>query len=232
MHHRTVPQRPRRMRWFLILGQILQGFQHAPRDPHGNPGETAGISAGAGEPVEWIVDPAFRVDIPAHRVGFRNEKIADGIGVTAGAAQPDHIPGLDPGDLILAEQHGPLDQGAVGILQQRAVRKLNMAMSADPGRVVPATSKTPLAGDFVATGHDFGAALLLKSPGQHAPGVIAPDLSRDLRRDIGRRHRASAGLSHAPCRGRIGRRHRLHDLHECLQPNPEAIQLFRQQRPV
>jgi hypothetical protein len=84
-------------------------------------------------------------------------------------------------------------------------------MCAEPGRVPAAGCKRPDAGHPVAALAFDRANLGAGSPGQHRPR-IAEDRLRDRQVEIGRRHRAAAGLAQAPGGRSIGLRDGFDDM--------------------
>ncbi len=134
--------------------------------------------------------------------------------VAGGAAQADRVPDVGPLHVLGAHQHGAL-------LLQRRWRRVcgepsaveDRAMRAEPGRVPAAGGEGPDAGHPVAAlafdRPDLGAG----TPGQHR-ARIAEDRARHRQVEIGRRHRAAAGLAQAPGGRRIGPGDGLDDVEE------------------
>ena len=104
-------------------------------------------------------------------------------------------------------------------------------MGAQHGRVPAARGEGPDAGDLVAAlafdRPDLGAG----APRQDGAGVLAKQRLRHRRVEIGRRHRAAAGLAHAP-RGRsVGLGDGLDHMEEGNRIGLDAVGRARHQQP-
>ncbi len=104
-------------------------------------------------------------------------------------------------------------------------------MRAKPGGMAAAGIEGPRAGDSITAVAfdrlDLGAG----APGEHRARIIAEDRLRHRQIEIGRRHRAAAGLAQAPGNGRIGFGDGLHDAKERHGIGFDAVRGSRQQQP-
>ena len=130
------------------------------------------------------------------------------------AAQADDVPDVGPFDLARRHQHGALDLPALGVEPRRAVGLPDRAMRAEPGGMPAARGEGPHAGDPIAALAFDGAHPRPRPPGQHGARIVAEDLLRHRHGEIGRRHRAAAGLAQAPGGRGVGLGDGLDDMEE------------------
>ena len=159
-----------------------------------------------------------------------NEQILDLVAVAAGAAQTDHVPGVDPGGFAGGEQQRADDDLAVGVAPGRAVGLDDAGMPAQPGGVSAATDEGPTSGQPIAVALDSGLRLGTRTPGQHGLQIAAPDLPRDLGVQKSGRHGAAVPLAKAPGGTRVVLRHFLDHLEEGRRVGLEAAEGARQEQ--
>ncbi len=99
--------------------------------------------------------------------------------------------------LRLGEQQSAEHRAAVGPQPRRAVLGEYRDMGAEPGRVMAAAGKAPGSGQAVAARRHSRLGWSGRAPGDD-PASPAENLGRHLGRQIGRGHRAAAGLADAP----------------------------------
>ena len=133
-------------------------------------------------------------------------------------------------DVLGAHQHGAFLLHAVSVELRRAVGLVDRAMRAEPGRVAAAGGKGPHAGNPVAAVAFDRPDLRTRTPGQHRARIVAEDRVRHRQIEIGRRHRAAAGLAQAP-RGRgVGAGDGLDDMEEGDGIGLDPVRRARQQQ--
>ncbi len=182
----------------LVARDVDEAVERAAGDAAGDAGK-ADLVAGAGaHAIERAAFAALPVEFAGDRMVGADEEVVQRELVAGGAAQADRVPDVGPFDVLGAHQHGALLLHAVGIEPRRAVGLVDRAMGAEPGRVPAAGREGPDAGDPVAAlafdRLDLGAG----TPGQHRARIVAEDRVRHRQIEIGRRHRAAAGLAQAP----------------------------------
>ncbi len=159
-----------------------------------------------------------------------HEEVVERELVAGGAAQADGVPDVGPLDVLGAHQHGALQRRAVGVVFGRPVGGVDRTMRAEPGRVPAAGCKRPHAGDPVAALAFDRADLGTGPPRQHR-ARIAEDRLRHRQVEIGRRHRATAGLAEAPGGGGIGFGDGFDDVEKRYGIGFDPVGRARQQQP-
>ena len=198
LHHGIFAQRALGAARHLVARDIDKTVERAARDAASDAGE-ADLIAGAGaHPIERAALAAFPVELARNRVIRANEEIVQRELVAGGTAQAHRVPDVGPFDVLGAHQHGALLRNAVGFEFGRAVGLEDRAMRAEPAGVTAAGSECPHPGDFISAVAfdclDLGAG----APGEHRARIVAEDRTRHRQVEIGRRHRATAGLAEAP----------------------------------
>ncbi len=129
-----------------------------------------------------------------------------------------------------AHQHGALLVHAARLELRRAVGLEDRAMRAEPGGVTAAGGERPYPGHPITTVAfdrlDLGAG----APGQHRARIVAEDRARHRQVEIGRRHRAAAGLAETPGGRAVGARDGLDHMEEGDGVGLDPVRRARQQQ--
>ena len=159
-----------------------------------------------------------------------NEQVLDLVAVAAGAAQADHVPGVDPGGLAGGQQQRADHDLAVGVAPGRAVGLDDAGMPAQPVGVPAAADEGPASGQPIAVTLDDGLRLGTRTPRQHGLRIAAPDFLGDLGVKVSGRHGAAVALAQAPGGAGVVLRHFLDHLEEGRRVGLEAAEGARQQQ--
>ena len=93
LDHRAVAERGGGGARRLVAGEPHEGVEQPARDAERHAGEARRVEMRGAEAVERRVHPPVGVGVALHRVGVGDEQVLDGVGVAAGAAQADDVPG-------------------------------------------------------------------------------------------------------------------------------------------
>ena len=122
------------------------------------------------------------VGFAGEAVRLRHEQVLDRVVVAAGAAQPDHLPGVGDGRLRFREQHGALlERLAVRAEPRLAVRLADGGVAAEPLRMPAAAGELPVPGHAIAAVGDDRLGAGRGRAGGDRRARIAEQFARHLR---------------------------------------------------
>jgi len=157
--------------------------------------------------------PLARV-VARDRVCVGHDEVLDAERVARGRAEPEHVPDVVERRAHRRQEHRAPLVRAVGAPARRAVGLVDRAVGAEPRGVPAAAREAPPAADPVAAVRRDRARARPRPPDEDRARIVAEDLARHVRAQVGRDHRAPRRLAEAPRRARVGLCDRLDDLHE------------------
>ena len=182
-----------------------QVVQHGACDAERDAGEHARVGIRGRENVERGVEPALRGGLPVQRQSRFDEQVLDGVALAPRSPETHHVPVVCDRRPLAAEQRGTTRVDAVRIEPRTPVRLVDLAVSAEPGRMLRAARELPGPVHAVAAIGRHRGALRAGAPGEHRVRR-AEDLAGGFLVEKRRRHRAAERLAETPRGARVGAR--------------------------
>ena len=150
---------------FLVLAERDEIVEHGAGDAERDGAERHAEHVEDREEVERPGLAPVGVGFAREAVGLRHEQVGHLIVVAAGAAQPDHLPGIGDLRLRFREIHGArIDRLAVRSEARTAVRFADRGMPAKPLRMAAAAGEMPMPGHAIAAVGDDGLGRAAGAP--------------------------------------------------------------------